>query len=204
LRREATQFIVEGSGDDRVDGVYSSKRGMEAASPELPLHGESSFSRKDATLYDGAPIYVQRCSTKSDDDTQAKDCDPYAIVHETIGQFGFWRIQRAATIGNNQAEILYLVLSEEVYPPDSGWRAFHQKYAPPPRVRPSVSSMYNNLKSYQQPDEPGDSFSDSRFFFFFLLITIGILLWTLVFFLIRVRFRVKFHSTTGLPLTSSS
>ena len=201
LRRDRTEFVVEGAGDPKVNGVYTSK---------APYEGSPKTTSSTHRLYDGSPIYVQKCpreiqkNLRRFDDDPSCDDDPFAIVHVVVGQFGFWRIQRSSSIGqDHDDELRYSVCSEEVYPPDVGWRAANVDRAPPPRVRPSVASMYD-LKNYAGGQD--DDVSDTRFFSIALLLVIGGLLWTLVFLLIKVRVKGGGHPKKGdasVPLLDS-
>ena len=179
LKRERTEFVVEGSGDVAVDGVYSSK--------------ETYDKKNDETtdIYDGSPIYLQQrknCRQTHDDDS----CKgAYAMTHEVLGQYGFWRIQKANTIGSKTPTIRYVVCSEDVYPPETGWRPTHLQFAPPPTVRLNLQSIYdlrnNYNKNYRKP--PNDTFFERRFF----LITLigGIFFWAAIFLLFRLRLKKK-------------
>jgi len=128
------------------------------------------------------------------------DCgdDPFAIVHVVVGQYGFWRLVPSSAIEETRRDhfdtnFLYTVCSEDVYPPDVGWRAASVDVAPPPRVRPSVESMYDHLtNAYDEElnkDKRDESRTETRFFSIGLLVAIGGLLWTLVFLLIKVRLK---------------
>ena len=124
LRHDRTRFVVEGAGDARVNGEY-------AAQPRL---GKA----KADVLYEGAPVYLQ-------------EGGPFALVHEVIGQYGFWRITQAVNleyrVPDSSDGALYSAWSEDVYPPENGWRPLLNKRrgAPAPTVRPAVRSMYVGL-----------------------------------------------------------
>lgn len=171
LRQERTEFVVEGAGDETVNGPYVSK---------------GSYSEGGARVYDGAPLYVQRhCG------------DPcFAIVHEVIGQYGFWRIQHLDRIGND-AVVLYSVCSEDVYPPTVGWRPIHADDAPPPLLRPVVASMYDlkNMKMIHAPDPDADSRAAS----IGLLVAMGACIWLLVFFCGHSRLAKTHHRRPSPP-----
>lgn len=195
LRHDRTQFVVEGAGDARVHGQYSSQ-------PRFPIDGAPQgkpASPGGATaLYDGAPVYLQACPG------DAPTCeDRYAIVHEVIGQFGFWRIVPAALLTTASAanaampqsdSALYSVCSEEVYPPDSGWRPLQGAAAPPPAVRAVVRSMYAGLENHAAFASARSNYDpDATSYSAALLGMIGVLLWIL--FLVALRSGLKLRGS---------
>mmetsp|Transcript_12212 Transcript_12212/g.49171 ORF Transcript_12212/g.49171 Transcript_12212/m.49171 type:complete len:444 (-) Transcript_12212:124-1455(-) len=279
LRRDRTQFVVQGAGDSAVNGRYaataprvaptvdqakrsSSSSGVSRVATALKRDAgvnpsSSSKTRKKqrvgvnpvakrttdestedfsphlaARAYDGAPVYLQQCDTKQhrgaaddadDDDAlaaapKAPRCDPddpFAMVHELVGQFGFWRIQRNSTIGARDPDLRYVACSEDVYPPATGWRPVDATVAPPPLVAPLVASMYDLRTDARWPGvaaasssgvwgsgrggaagDPHDELRsqtrrDARALSVALLVALGGLLWALVLLLMRSRVRLK-------------
>ena len=192
LRHDRTQFVVEGAGDARVDGEYSSQ-------PRLPVEDgdprKISVSR-NTQLYDGAPVYLQSCPAAN------PRCDRFAIVHEVIGQFGFWRILPARVLSkpsSGEAQMpsrdgaVYSVCSEDVYPPDNGWRPLQGAgSAPAPSVRATVRSMYADLQNHAVlRAEAPESDPFSRFNSLGLLLCFGALLWALVVVALRAPVKLK-------------
>lgn len=172
LRQEKTQLMVEGAGNSAVNGVYVSK-------------GSYSTAEKGTSAYDGAPVYVKSCP-------EGDKCEErFVVVHEVVGQYGFWRIQPAEGDG----DILYTVCSEDVFPPSVGWRPMQSYLGPPPMVVPVVGSMYE-LETYDKMNK--DVEDDSNFVFSVgLLGGIGFFLWLLVALLAQTR--VKFRSSQKSP-----
>ena len=195
LRHDRTQFVVEGAGDPRVDGEYSSQ-------PRFPVDeadpSHVTLSR-NTQLYDGAPVYLQACPRG------LSTCeDRFAIVHEVIGQYGFWRIVPASVLTKPSAagaagadHAVYSVCSEDVYPPDNGWRPLRgPSDGPPPMVRATVRSMYTDLQNHATlragaPNRDPQAAATSVL----LLATIGGLLWVLVVLALRAPVRLKKQPT---------
>ncbi|KAJ8605695.1 hypothetical protein CTAYLR_010144 [Chrysophaeum taylorii] len=179
LRQDKTQFIVEGAGDLSVHGMYVSKGSFESGDAARP---DAINAHR---VYDGAPVYMQSCDRRDD------DCeDKFAIVHVVVGQYGYWHIQRASTIDgpSGAADIRYSVCSEDVYPPSVGWRPIDPASAPPPLVRPVVSSMYE-LQTY---DRINSKAADAdRTLSIGLLLAIGSLLWLLLALVLRARVKLR-------------
>ena len=196
LRHDRTQFVVEGAGDPRVNGQYSSQ-------PRFPISKDDKDNQKltrsgKTQMYDGAPIYLQACPKDN------PNCETFAIVHEVIGQFGFWRIIPSSVLTkpseSNAAmpqtdHAIYSVCSEDVYPPDNGWRPLKGiESAPAPAVRATVRSTYTDLQNHARlRAEPHRCDPDSSAYSTILLGMIGLLLWVL--FLLALRSGIRFKST---------
>jgi hypothetical protein len=162
LRHDRTRFVVEGAGDARVNGEY-------AAQPRL---GKA----KADVLYEGAPVYLQ-------------EGGPFALVHEVIGQYGFWRITQAVNleyrVPDSSDGALYSAWSEDVYPPENGWRPLLNKRrgAPAPTVRPAVRSMYVGLaipRNLRAGADDDSGFYGDASLLVAMILVLGLVLWCFV------------------------
>lgn len=159
LRHDRTRFLVEGAGDARVNGEYVAKPRLGAVNADV--------------LYKGAPVYLQ-------------EGGPFALVHEVIGQYGFWRITQAVNleyrVPDSSDGALYSAWSEDVYPPENGWRPLlnTRRGAPAPTVRAAVRSMYVGLavpRNLRAGSADDDAIGPDAALLVAMILVAGLLLW---------------------------
>lgn len=173
LRHDRAELVVEGAGDSRVNGRYTSK----AAAAFLPDERKAVRATQSGKLqiYDGAPVFVQVCAS----------CDePFALVHAVIGQYGHWCLVRASSLGQaaDDTGALYSVISEDVYPPEGGWRPVDAARGPPPAIRTSVRSLYADLPEHHRLQAGAAAKAeDARAHSVAILGACGLMLWALVY-----------------------
>jgi len=144
LRHDRTKFAVSGSGDKSANGIYSS----------VPKNHDLFFS----DTYDGVPIYKQVCGSEGTEELDNDECGNHIMAQLQIGVQKFWIITDVPSLisshhefgveqGDNEAAfagVKYSAWSEEVTPPNTGWRirGHEDGRIPAPMVNPVVSSMY--------------------------------------------------------------
>ena len=115
----------------------------------------------------------------------AGDCEePFALVHAVIGQYGHWCLVRASSLGQTKDDTgaLYSVISEDVYPPESGWRPVDAARGPPPAIRTSVRSLYAALPEHHRLQAGAAvKAEDARAHSVAVLGACGLMLWALVY-----------------------
>ncbi|GMH51825.1 hypothetical protein TrST_g8718 [Triparma strigata] len=153
LRHDRTKFQVAGAGDSSVNGVYTS----------VPKNHDLF----DSETYEGVPIYKQvSCETTDGEEVKvplAKCTMNHVLAQRRIGSQKFWIITDISSLNAHKSDqeytnfdedevesasvfdsIKYSAWSEEVTPPDSGWRKrnHYESRQPAPLVHPVVSTMF--------------------------------------------------------------
>ena len=190
LRHDRTRFVVEGAGDARVNGIYTSQPRLPERRLETSVVKQHFYTRGNQQLYDGAPVYLQACPLL------LPTCDPFSVVHKIIGNYGFWHIERASSLLATPEEKalqegpLYSAVSEEIYPPSVGWRPLSADHAPAPNVRAEISSLYSQLSTHE-PLISSAALDDERSLSLLLLVATGGLIWLLLVLILRTPLKWK-------------
>ena len=101
-----------------------------------------------------------------------------------IGQYGHWCLVRASSLGQTADDTgaLYSVISEDVYPPEGGWRPVDAARGPPPAIRTSVRSLYADLPEHHRLQAGAAAKAeDARAHSVAILGACGLMLWALVY-----------------------
>ncbi|GMH89589.1 hypothetical protein TL16_g11502 [Triparma laevis f. inornata] len=152
LRHDRTKFQIMGAGDSSVNGVYSS----------VPKNHDLFESE----TYEGVPVYKQVSCESEEGEAKVPlaACRlDHVLAQRKIGTQKFWIITDITSLNSHKSDsgpgfddqqeaesssvfdsIKYSAWSEEVTPPDHGWRKrnHYEARQPAPLVNPVVSTMF--------------------------------------------------------------